>query len=362
MILNPPMPIASDEFYKIILSVSGVLFGITFAAMLFILQSGFNSFKYSRRMFLELYLHFGRQLLYALAYLTAAPLFMLSFSNAEHFVTWVYALFLVFFMNASLDHAKEEGYIITINSRKYVPRSYGRIRSYFRLIYNRGFLRNLLSLSPILMLIFYPYFISIIEGQTLYLSEVAVFYSCLAVFVYSLYKITKFIPEFFTYTGMELASSNQTPREEPSEEEKTKNFTEGVALKEYLIKRGVKEIDHETPYILKDGKLTVSFVPSRDRAEAWFNIYVDIGRSSPDSIRKEILTYAYKLAKFLHLSKAEINVFVLSFHIDIKDDTSRNMFFRFDRAELEAVFAIGKDDPEDMVKMKNVLFDDLFKQ
>lgn len=362
-ILNPPIPIALDEFYKIILSVSGVLFGIAFAAMLFVLQSGFTSFKYSRRMFIGLYLHFGRQLLYALAYLTAAPLFMLSFSNAEYFVSWIYALFLLCFMNASLDYAKEEGYIITINSSKYVPRSHGRIRSYFRLIYNRGFLKNLFSLVPIFCLLLYPYLVSIVEGKVLQLSKVAVFYSCLTVFVYSLYKITKFIPEFFIYTDLELASSNQAPAsEEQSEEVKARNFTEGVALKEYLIKRGFKELKYGVPCKLKDGELTVNFAPSRDRSDAWFNIYVVIKRSSPDSIRQQVLSYAYKLAKLLHLSKADVNEFVLSFHIDIDGDTTRNMFFKFNRSELDAVYTVGKDDPEDIAKMKNVLFDDLFKQ
>ena len=78
-ILNPPTPIELDEFYKTLLSVSGVMFGIAFAAMLFVLQSGFTTFKFSRRMFLELYLHFGRQLLYSLAYLTAAPFIILYF-------------------------------------------------------------------------------------------------------------------------------------------------------------------------------------------------------------------------------------------------------------------------------------------
>jgi len=192
---------------------------------------------------------------------------------------------------------------------------------------------------------------------------VAIFYSCLTVFVYSLYKITKFIPEFFIYTDLELASSNQAPTsEEQSEEVKAKNFTEGVALKEYLIKRGVKELEYEAPYKLKDGELTVNFTPSRARSDAWFNIRVVIKRSSPDSIRQQILSYAYELAKLLHLSKSEVNEFVLSFHIDIEGDTTRNIFFRFNRSELDAVYTVGKYDPEDIAKIKNVLFDDLFKQ
>ncbi len=142
VILNPPLPIAIEEFYKTLLSVSGVLFGIAFAAMLFVLQSGFSSFKFSRRMFLELYLHFGRQLLYSLAYITASPFLVLFFPNSAVAVSWLYGLYFIFFLNATLDYAKEEGYIITIHSKKYVPSHYGRRRAYFRYIANRGVLKK----------------------------------------------------------------------------------------------------------------------------------------------------------------------------------------------------------------------------
>ena len=206
---NPPIPIEPEEFYKTLLSISGVLFGIAFAAMLFVLQSGFSSFKFSRRMFLELYLHFGRQLLYSLAYLTAAPFLVLHFSSNLGAITWLYTLYFIYFLNATLDYAKEEGYILTIHSEKFVPRHYGRIRSYFRYIANRGALRNILFLVPVILFPVYPYAISIIDTGSLYLTKTAIFYSCLISLLYSLYKITKFIPEFFVYTSMEMSASSQ---------------------------------------------------------------------------------------------------------------------------------------------------------
>lgn len=186
VILNPPLPIALEEFYKTLLSVSGVLFGIAFAAMLFVLQSGFSSFKFSRRMFLELYLHFGRQLLYSLAYLTAAPFLALFFSDSLAVISWLYALYFVYFLNATLDYAKEEGYILTIHSTKYVPRHYGRIRTYFRYIANRGALRNISFLLPVILFLVYPYAISIIDTDSLYLTKTAIFYSCLIPLLYTL--------------------------------------------------------------------------------------------------------------------------------------------------------------------------------
>ena len=41
------------EFYKTLLSVSGVLFGHAFGGMLFILQTGFTTFTFSRKIFLK---------------------------------------------------------------------------------------------------------------------------------------------------------------------------------------------------------------------------------------------------------------------------------------------------------------------
>jgi len=362
MIFNPPLPISPDDFYKTLLSVSGVLFGIAFAAMLFVLQSGFSSFKFSRRMFLELYLHFGRQLLYTLAYLTAAPFIVMFFPESSSAVSWLYALYFVYFLNASLDYAKEEGYIITIHSTKFVPRHYGRVRTYFRYIKNRGALRNISFLCPIFMLLVYPYALSIYEGESLRLTKTAIFYSCLIPLLYALYKITKFIPEFFTYTGMELSSNTQNSSEEQSEEEKQQNIVEKRALREYLNNHGVTELSPATPRQFIDGELHVNFLENKESSEAWFNLNINIKNSSPEQIRREVLEYASTLAKLLHASKVGINIFVLSFHIRIATQPSRNMFFRMSRNELDKIFALGNHNPADIAKLKNVLFDELFRQ
>lgn len=360
VILNPPLPIVIEEFYKTLLSVSGVLFGIAFAAMLFVLQSGFSSFKFSRRMFLELYLHFGRQLLYSLAYITASPFLVLFFPNSAVAVSWLYGLYFIFFLNATLDYAKEEGYIITIHSKKYVPSHYGRRRAYFRYIANRGVLKNTLFLLPVILLIMYPYIISLINTGVLYLTKAAVFYSCLLPLLYTLYKITKFIPEFFIYTGMEMSASSRDPSEERSKEEKQQNIVEKRVLMEHLINHGLSELNPITPRKFIDGEISVIFLDKNDNDEAWFNVNVNISNVTPNQVRSSVLSYAHALAKRLHESRVSINTFVLSFHIRIRKQPSRNMFFRMSRSELEEVFSAGLDQPEDIAGLKNVLFDELF--
>lgn len=304
--------------------------------MLFVLQSGFSSFKFSRRIFLGLYLHFGRQLLYTLAYLTAAPFIVMFFPESSSAVSWLYALYFVCFFKcfARLCQGRR---VLTIQSTKFVPRCYGRVRTYFRYIKNRGALRNILFLCPVFMLLVYPYALSIYEGEPLRLTKTAIFYSCLIPLLYALYKITKFIPEFFTYTGMELSLNTQNSPEEQSEEEKKQSIVEKRALREYLNNHGVTELSPATPRQFIDGELYVSFLENKESSEAWFNLNINIKNSSPEQIRREVLEYASTLAKLLHASKVGINTFVLSFHIRIATQPSRNMFFRVSHNELDKI-------------------------
>jgi len=52
---NPPEIQNYAEYFQTLLSITGVLFGLAFTALIFIIQNGFTSFKLSRRMFLEVY-------------------------------------------------------------------------------------------------------------------------------------------------------------------------------------------------------------------------------------------------------------------------------------------------------------------
>lgn len=362
MIFNPPLPIEQEEFYKTLLSVSGVLFGIAFAAMLFVLQSGFSSFKFSRRMFLELYLHFGRQLLYSLAYLTAAPFLLLYFSNGLPAVTWLYALYMTYFLNATLDYAKTEGYILTLHSNKFVPSHYGRIKKYFRYIKNLGFLKISLFLIPVILFLVYPYLISSINNKSLYFTKSSAFYSCFIPLPHTLYKITKFIPDFFVYTDIEISSRTGDNAGDISEEKRKQNIIEKHALKQYLNNHGFSELNPQLPRKFMDGDLSINFSDTDDKDVAWFNITVNISNVNTKQARKGVFEYAHTIAKRLYESKVSINTFVLSFHISIQGQSARNIFFRMSRNELDGIFALGRNTPEDMTKLKNVFMDELFRE
>jgi len=361
--LNPPglADFQYIEFYKTLLSVSGVLFGLAFGGMLFILQSGFTTFTFSRKMFLRLYLHFGRQILFGLAFLTTLPFFILYFPSAGNtqVVSVIYFIFLSLFLNVTLDYAKEQGYIKTLFSKKFVPKHYGRIRTYFRYIKNRGFLVNLLFLYPVIFILIYPYIISYTETQSCWLTKKSLFYSCMLILGYCLLKITKFIPDFFNYTEMEIEAQSQPS--ELSEDEKTKNLKEKQHLKLFLLDRGIQELDPIEEIEFLDGNLAVNFLESKDNSEAWFNISIDVNNETPDIIRDETYQYACRFLSLINDSLTDINSFVLSFHIRIEKGNSRNIFIRTSRSELKSIFAPGINCMDQIPSLKNILIDELFR-
>lgn len=359
-ILNPPAPASYEEFYKSLLSVSGVLFGLAFAGLLFILQSGFSSFKYSRRMFLILYLHFGRQILYSLSYLTIIPFIVLYFPDHLKIASIIYLIFSLMILKATLDHAKEEGYLVTINSYKFVPRKYGRFRSYLRFIRNLGLLRNVFHFIPIIFVLIYPLLIAFVEHHTAVLTPKSFLYSSLFILILSLLRITFFIPEYFQLQEMEV-SYNLPSDEKLTEKKREQNLQAKQALKAYLNDRQIRELNGVVPVDFLGGELSLHFLENSDSDEAFFNVNVEIKGESPEVIRLSIFEYAYHIFRFLNESRVDINKFVLSFHIDVGDGKNRNIFIRTNRKEIVNLYSRTDTSPEKILEFENLLIDPLFE-
>lgn len=99
-LLNPPAIPDIADYFKTLLSVSGVLLGLAFTALLFVLQSGFASFQVSRPMFLELYALFGRHLLIVLSFLTVMPIGIVYFPAGSTVLSAAYYVFALFFIKS----------------------------------------------------------------------------------------------------------------------------------------------------------------------------------------------------------------------------------------------------------------------
>ncbi|WP_417750268.1 hypothetical protein [Rosistilla oblonga] len=360
-VLNPPLPKEVDAYYENLLNTSGMLFGLAFAGLLFVIQSGFSSFKFSRRMFLEVYVRFGRGLLVSLAYLTVLPFAMLHFPYFPRIYTVAYIFFAFVYGKAVLDHLRQLGYIHTLSTPAFVPQSFGALRAYFRFITNIGWPVRLVGLPLLLLLLVYPLLISLASGSWT-ITEQGFVYSSVVLLLHAVARITSFIPEFFKMSNLELESA-RIP-EEASQEYGVKidYRIERKTLRKFLEIRGVAELDHSKPKIFLDGDATLELLVDRDGPEAWFNATVSVKNPPREELHGELCCYAIQILGLCAESTVDINEFVISINVHIHGrDGQLNMFFRTNRAELDTVFTKGQDAVTRVRSLRNTLFDEIFR-
>lgn len=355
----PAVAIDYNSFFAAVLSVSGVLFGLSFTALLFVIQTGFSSFQYSRRMFLELYVHFGSGLLVGLAYLTLISLLSQYAWDYRWLVNLTYLSMMWLYVRSMFKHQSHIGYIHTINSTKFIPRSYGKLRSFFRYITNLGIIPTSILLLVSAFIAGYPLLASYCDASGLFLTKSGLYFSALLVLAHSLLKVTRFIPEFFSISNQELDFNRPANKEEESNID---YVAEKEAYKRYLEGHQYKEIGvlNKRPFL--DGTVWIE-VLSTEKPEIWTNIHIKVNDVTPDSVVNSVCDYAYELLTRFVQSRVDVNSIALSFHVSIEGDSknSRNLFFRSNRSEFSSVMEDIDGKSEFPAKIKNCLFDELFR-
>ncbi|GEM_PF-2049839 len=357
-IFNPAGIQDYSGYFQTILSISGILFGLAFTAIIFIMQNGFNSFKFSRKMFLEIYLYFSKNILYSLAYIIMICLLFLYLPTFKKTINLTFVIFSYLFTKSLLDHGKHIGYLNTIFSNKFVPSNISKIRQYFRYIGNNGIIFEAILVVFIFAVVIFPASISYSPNQPFAFSEKSAFYLTLSLFIFSIIKIVRFVPEFFELSNLEMESQT-------SEEHYTENnidlSKENEALEKHLLDHGFDFSDILNPAPFLEGTHYVDFLKNKKDPESWFNIHIEIGNTTPEEMFKETCLYAFKLLYLISMSKTDMNKFVLSFHIKIKGDKKRNIFFRTTRSELNKIQSKTTDPIESILAIENKLFDELFR-
>lgn len=350
-----------SSYLQTILSVAGVLLGLAFAALTYVLQSGFQSFKYNRVTYLKLYIHFGKKLLYTLSYLVLLSIIRLYFLENQSLLLSIHIIFSIIFIKSLLDYRNQLGYIHTIFSTKFVPNTYGAFRRYFRFIKNLGFFSNVLLLIEILVFTTYPVIVSTLSEHSWKFNDTAIIISTGLFLLYSVFIISRFIPQFFTITITEYDNVVPTENNSNSEDSPNKNIDyeiEKQTLMEYLEAHNYK-FTFENKFELARGSAFINLLIN-ESSEAWFNINVNEPKGTVSEIRRAIEEFSKTFLILLSDSNSDINSFVLSFHITL-DNTHRNIFIRSTRTELRTIIDKNNDSRMFMQQIKNKLFDDLFK-
>ncbi|TGM85081.1 hypothetical protein [Leptospira bouyouniensis] len=333
--MNLEYKINFDTYFSNVLTTSGVLLGLAFAAMTYILENGFASFQYNRIMFLKLFTEFGKMILYILSYLVINSFIYLSV-NASPILTASFYIFSIILLKSLLDYNKHKGYIYTILSKKFVPPNYGKIRSYFRFITNLGFLNSIIILFQFFTFTVLPIYISHIDESIFRISDRSLALSSGIYLIYSVFMIARFIPQFALIANTEYEGNL------PSADNRNNNIAdinidykiEKETLNKYIESKGIK-YGENNPIDFLGSSLKI-FPTNNSNPEAWFNIMIKNPMGNPLTIRDAIDKFAHKLFTILSESNSDINSFVLSFHIDIAGK-SWNIFFRSNKSELNKI-------------------------
>jgi hypothetical protein len=135
---------------------------------------------------------------------------------------------------------------------------------------------------------------------------------------------------------------------------------EKAALKAHLLDHGAVELNEDVEFL--DGTIFLNFLDHTNHHEAWFNVNVAVDNVNVFDIRNGVHDYAARLFGLVRNSLVDINMFVLSFHIRLGGErTTRNIFFRSTRSELNEILSNAGDPRKAIMRIKNKLLDEIFR-
>lgn len=349
------------DFFSTMLNVAGVLLGLAFSSLLFILSGGFKEFPSSRRMFLKLYVKLGTNLLTSLTLIVVlcfGGMFLNISSGSFGFV--VLAL-TAFWLKSLLDYKSQRGYIQTLDSNKFCPSSYGGFRRYFRYIRNLGIINLVILVVECWILLIYPLTAANDVSEGLRYSH-WIFVMASVHFVYSLARIIIFIPQFFyitktEYENVDYVSDVNGTGKQQSDIDYTK---EHELFRKHLLDHGFEEIEAKNAKGFKDGEIFVNYL-SADKKEAWMNVHISCSLTSLPELLKESLGYGRDLLIAFKNCGCDLNEIVLSYHFSVDGLPSNDcLFFRVSRSECEEL-NLTNNTSEVMLNIKNSVIDPIWR-
>lgn len=356
----------TDEFLKIILETSGVLFGLTFAAISYAHQSVTTTYSFCKDIFIDLYTEYSKLILVPLGFSFVLSIKILFINNGLTVVQgtradWIDGLlilaFSLVFVKIRLDYYKSLGYIHTIFSNKIVPKEFGPAKAYFRQILNLGFLLNMRIRIGFGLLLGYPLYIGFDKSLEFIDISQTIIYLLVFLIIYVLFKVVAFIP---ITTEMQKLDIQKKFQESPPDTQSINKAKEFELLERYLVSRGFKENGIINEKRIDSGDVYYEVLKNQDRNEGWINVFHNLSSSNIETDKSAVFGYAYELIKVLNESKNDIATFVISNHITFENSKKENLFIRIMRSEMPAVLSEGS--PEKAIKaIKNTIVNNMFK-
>lgn len=137
---------------------------------------------------------------------------------------------------------------------------------------------------------------------------------------------------------------------------------ERAELKDYLLSKGISELDPITPKQFLQGELQANLLVDRKGSEAFINFWVDEPSTDLSEVKRAIYTYAYEFLPLLRDSEAAINRFALSFHVRMDDNLPKNIFLRVNRVEIGRITGETNDPMEAVKQIHRKVLDAAFEE
>ena len=331
------------KFYEITISISGVLFPIFQALLLFIIEKSFNRLEFSRQSLIDFYFKIGKIITLGLAYLILQSLFQIIKFNTFSF--WFLCIFTFLILIFRLDLLKYSGYWNTLHSSHYIPEKASKLKKYIITLWNNRFVEKFQFLV-FLIIIFLPF-----------AHNYSIFWSVFTILIYLLFQIFVLLsnPILFQKKLLEIENTNGELIDETLNWGKQKIEAELQIIKNTLISNNYKIQE----YLVNNNFKYLINPQVRENGELFIVIVIkDLKINSIEELKKQIYIITKGLFVLLSETVTDINSFAFSFNLTLNGNL-KNLFVRSNKNEISSH---KNKQPEEFVKsLKNKLIDDVLK-
>lgn len=338
-------------FYQITISIAGILLPVFQAVLFFVIEKSFSKFEHSRQQLIKFFRLAGKLVSASLLLLILLPLAeLLNYPMLSMLVILVFSIYFVVFRFALLF---ETGLWTTMNSTKFIPSNYSKVRKFFRTCKNNNlgeWLNFILWVAVLIAMPFYLY----ADSDFNYTPNLA-FYMVFCNLIYVLLTVNSLLNNPTEIQQQVLQSEHKLEVEE-EKWDKSKIDSESNLIKKQITNSKVfssstiKEPRNHFEYFVRP--------EVKENGLVHCNILVqDIEISSVEELKESIAELSRSmLIEFLSW-RTDVNKIVLSWHLKL-DNKPKNLFIRTDKDEVATLKDINQG-VGFIAKLKNTVIDDV---
>lgn len=353
--MNELLPLPEKEtltlFYQITISIAGILLPVFQAVLFFVIEKSFSKFEHSRQQLIKFFRLAGKLVSASLLLLILLPIAeLLKYPMLSMLVILVFSIYFVIYR---LSLHFETGLWTTMNSTKFIPSHYNKVRKFFRTCKNNNVGDWLNFIIWVVALIAIPS--CIYADNSFNYSPHLVFYMVFSNLIYVLLTINSLLNNPTEIQQQVLQSEHKLEVDEEKWEaskidSESQLIDKQIANSKVFSSTTIKESRNYFEYFVRP--------EVKENGLVHCNILVqDIEISSIEELKESIAELSrLMLIEFLSW-RTDVNKIVLSWHLKL-DNKPKNLFIRSEKDEIVKL----KDIRQGLAfvgKLKNTVIDEV---